>query len=177
MGLEYDFDIVTIDADETNSGSAKPAAPADRATRAQFRRASTAEALRTASPKIRMIFEEAGFGLEPTNSNLAHGYFRPQDTAERERILRALFANIRAVGVKGEYCGAFDIRQFIDDVKTARPQDDVPSEVQERISKPQGSSGPKPKRRSIQGRIGFALGLAVVVIVVLKYLASAGTAP
>nr|WP_170401251.1 hypothetical protein [Ruegeria arenilitoris] len=174
MGFEYDFDIVTIDADNTKSGSATSG---DRTVRALFRDANAAEALRAASPKIRLIFEEAGFGLETAKSNLAHGYFRAQDTVERERILRALFANVRAVGVKGEYCGAFDLWQFLDDVKTARPRDEIRSEARDKAPKRQQPAAPKPKRRSIQGRIGFALGLAVVVIAVLRYLASEGTTP
>jgi hypothetical protein len=174
MGFEYDFDIVTIDADETKSGSATPES---RTVRALFRDANVTEALREASPKIRLIFEEAGFGLDTAKSNLAHGYFRAQDAAERERILRALFANIRAVGVKGEYCGAFDFLQFLNDVKTARPRNEIQTKVQDRAPIQQQPEAPKPKRRSVQGRIGFALGLAVVVIVVLRYLASEGAAP
>lgn len=174
MVFEYDFDIVTIDADKTKSGSATSG---DRTVRAFFRDAQAADALRAASPKIRLIFEEAGFGLETAKSDLAHGYFRAQDTAERERILRTLFANIRAVGVKGEYCGAFDIRQFLNDVKTARPRDEIRPESQDKAPAQRQPAVPKPKRRSIQGRIGFALGLAVVVIVVLRYLASEGAAP
>lgn len=155
MVFEYDFDIVTIDADKTKSGSATSG---DRTVRAFFRDAQAADALRAASPKIRLIFEEAGFGLETAKSDLAHGYFRAQDTAERERILRALFANIRAVGVKGEYCGAFDIRQFLNDVKTARPRDENRAEFRTRRRRSDSLQCPNPKGVRFRAGSGLRLG-------------------
>ncbi|WP_170329699.1 hypothetical protein [Ruegeria arenilitoris] len=142
-----------------------------------FRSAQTAEALRHSSPKIRFIFEDAGFALEPTESDLPHGFYRPEENVERELVLRALFANIRAIGVKGEHRGEFDFWQFLENVKTARPQPETRRQAQVRTSEPQQPPKPKAKRRSIQGRIGFALGLAVVVIAVLRYLAAAGATP
>ncbi|WP_170762716.1 hypothetical protein [Ruegeria lacuscaerulensis] len=174
MVLEYDFDIVTIEAGETDP---KSATSGDRTVRALFRDDRAVEALRQTSPKIRWIFEDAGFGLEPIDSNVAHGYYRPRDAADRERILRALFANIRDMGVRGEIPGEFDLWQFLDDVKTARPIAEEAREVSPSTQMPQYSAASKPKRRSIQGRIGLALGLAVIVIAILRYLAAAGSTP
>ncbi|WP_037313798.1 hypothetical protein [Ruegeria halocynthiae] len=172
MGLEYDFDIVTIAEEDADSNSVQSALPETQAVCAQFRDARAADALRSTSPGIRRIFEDAGFDLAPTDSENSHGFYRPQDAADRERILRALFANIRESGVKGEYCGAFDFWQFLNDVKTARPRE-MPTQTPK-----SGQATPvRPKRRTIQGRIGFALGFAVLLIAVLKYLAATGNSP
>jgi len=174
MVLEYDFDIVTIEAGESDPNSAPSKG---RTVRALFRDAGAAEALQNTSPKIRWMFEDAGFGLDPTDSDVAHGYYRARDAAERQRILRALFANIRDMGVKGEQPGAFDLWKFLSDVKMARPQGEVTREVADLTRMPQFPDSNPPKRQSIQWRIGLALGLAVLVIALLRYLATNGATP
>ncbi|KUJ78893.1 hypothetical protein [Ruegeria profundi] len=177
MVLEYDFDIVAIAPDEVDPEHGVAAMKGHRAVRASFRNARTIAALHSASPKIRRIFLESGFSLESKGNGLPHGYYRSEDAADRERILKRLFANIRNMGVQGEYCGDFDFWQFLDDVRRARPRAEITREVPDWTPKARQAEVKKPKRRSIQGRIGFALGLAVIVIVVLRYLASQGTTP
>ncbi|WP_170376283.1 hypothetical protein [Ruegeria atlantica] len=177
MGLEYDFDIVAIAPDEVDPEHGMAAVTGHRAVRATFRNTQTVEALHSASPKIRRIFLESGFSLESKGGSLPHGYFLSEDAPDRERILKRLFSNIRNMGVQGEYCGDFDFWHFLDDVRRARPRANATRELQELTPSPKAPDVVKPKRRSVQGRIGFALGLAVVVIVVLRYLASEGSAP
>ncbi|CUK07834.1 hypothetical protein RUE5091_02997 [Ruegeria denitrificans] len=178
MGLEYDFDIVAIAPDEVDPEHGMAAVTGHRAVRASFRNVQAVEALHSASPKIQRIFLESGFSLEPKGHSLPHGVFLSEDTQDRERILKRLFANIRNMGVQGEYCGEFDFWHFLDDVRRARPRANAARKAQDPApTTPHPRAENKPKRRSVQGRIGFALGLAVVVIVVLRYLASEGTAP
>ncbi|MES0825716.1 hypothetical protein [Ruegeria sp. SCP11] len=179
MGLEYDFDIVEIAPDEVDPEHGMSAVTGHKAVRASFRNARTVQALHSASPKIRRIFVESGFSLEPKGGDLPHGLYLPEDAEDRERILKRLFANIRNMGVQGEYCGDFDFWQFLDDVKTARPQAKVARDVPNQTPqpKPKQSAVSKPKRRSLQWRIGVALGLAVIVIAILRYLAAMGATP
>ncbi len=177
MGLEYDFDIVEIAPDEVDPEHGMAAMTGHRAVRASFRNTRTVQALHSASPKIRRIFTESGFSLEPKGGTLPHGIYRPEDSQDRERILKRLFANIRNMGVQGEYCGDFDFWQFLDDVKTARPQAKIAQEIPDRTPKPTQPTAPKPKKRSLQWRIGVALGLAVLVIAILRYLAAMGATP
>ncbi len=177
MVLEYDFDIVAIAPDEVDPEHGMAAMTGNRAVRAWFRDRRTVQALHSASPKIRRIFVESGFSLEVGDSGVPHGFFRPEDAADRERILKRLFANIRNMGVQGEYCGDFDFWQFLDDVKRARPRAEIIHKGPDRTSVSQQAPAPKPKRRSIQMRIGLALGLAVLVIAILRYLAAAGATP
>ena len=177
MVLEYDFDIVAIAPDEVDPEHGVAAVTGNRAVRAWFRDSQTVQALHNASPKIRRIFVESGFSLEPRPSGVPHGFYLPEDAADRERILKRLFANIRNMGVQGEYSGDFDFWQFLDDVKKARPQADEARNLSTMMLEPPNSAGSKPKRRSVQWRIGIALGLAVLVIAILRYLAAAGATP
>ncbi len=177
MVLEYDFDIVVVDPGDGGAESGRDGFVKKPVLRAMFRNVNTADALRATSPKIRKIFQDAGFGLDATGSELSSGLYRPRDEAERERILRALFANVREMGVKGEYCGEFDFRQFLMDVKTARPRNGQRRQVADWTPKPRSGSMEKPERRTVPARIGLALGLAVVIFVILKYLAESGSAP
>ncbi|SMO81404.1 hypothetical protein [Ruegeria faecimaris] len=177
MVLEYDFDIVTIASGENDPEATSSGAQNGRKVRALFRNVKTADALRAASPKIRKIFHDAGFGLDSTRSEITHGYYRPQDTADRDRILRALFHNIRTTGVKGEYCGEFDFLKFMNDVKAAKPRAGLPKEVPMWKPRPQQAESAGPNRRTVPGRVGFALGLAVIIFALLKYLAAAGATP
>ena len=107
MVLEYDFDIVFVEQVKGDPDTAQGDAANAETVRAQFRDVKTADALRATSPKIRKIFQDAGFDLDATDSELTHGFYPPRDEPERERILRALFDNIRSMGIKGEYCGEF----------------------------------------------------------------------
>ena len=154
MVLEYDFDIVVNEELEDNAGSERLD---NSVARARFRHVKTADALRATSPKIRQIFQEAGFDLDSTDSKLSQGYYSSRDVDQRKRILHALFANIREMGIEGEYCGEFDFHRFLDNVKTAKPRND--------------------QRRTLPGRIGVALGLAVILFAVLRYLAEKGATP
>lgn len=174
MVLEYDFDIVVNEQADEETGSEQ----LDQcATRARFRHVKTADALRSASPKIRLIFQEAGFDLDSTDSDIMHGYYPTRDVAERERILRALFTNIRELGISGEYCGEFDFHRFLDNVKTAKPRNDQRPKVENWTPNPRYKSPATPERRTLPGRIGVALGLAVILFAVLRYLAEKGATP
>ncbi|RBW54871.1 hypothetical protein [Ruegeria sp. A3M17] len=174
MVLEYDFDIVVNEELEDDAGSERLDISV---ARARFRHVKTAGALRAASPKIRKIFQEAGFDLDSTDSNMTHGFYPPRDGTERERILRALFTNIRELGISGEYCGEFDFHRFIDDLKKAKPRAGMQRHVPDWTPKPRKATPAKPERRTVPGRIGFALGLAVILFAVLRYLAETGSAP
>ncbi|MTI01309.1 hypothetical protein [Roseibium sp. RKSG952] len=177
MGLEYDFDIVTIAPDELESETVNSEQPEGARVRALFRDVKTADALRGASPKIRNMFEDAGFGLETRNCGVPMGYYSPQHAADRDRILRNLFANIKSQGLKGEYSGEFDFSDFLRHIRTAQPEIGIVRKEPIQQSKPQPAAPVKPDRRTVPGRIGFALGLAVILFVLLKYLAAAGAAP
>ncbi|WP_420585730.1 hypothetical protein [Ruegeria sp.] len=177
MGLEYDFDIVAIAPDEVDPEHGVAAVTGNRAVRAWFRDSRTVQALHSASPKIRRIFLESGFSLEPRSSDLPHGVYRAEDSGDRERILKRLFANIRNMGVQGEYCGDFDFWQFLDDVKRARPRAPVVQKATDPTAALRPPPPEQPNRASVQWRIGIAVGLAVLVILLLRYLAAAGTAP
>ena len=170
MVLEYDFDIVAVDPG-TGDPDGRPV------LRAMFRDVKTADALRATSPKIRKIFQDAGFGLESTESEMIHGLYRSGDEADRLRVLRALFKNVRKLGLRGEYCGEFDLRQFLKDVKTARPHGAQTTKVADWSPNPRYQSPATPQRRALPWRIGVALGLAVVLFAILKYLAASGAAP
>lgn len=173
MSLEYDFDIVAVAQDAIDPEHANTVVTGTPAVRAQFRNIRTADALRGASPKIRRIFMESGFSLETGVSTMPPGYYQSGETEDRDRILRRLFANIRNMGVQGEYCGEFDFWQFLNQIRTAQPGDNV-APVEPR---PVPRSAPEaPDRQSLVGRIGFALGLAVILFVLLKWLAAQGAA-
>ncbi|CAD0184338.1 hypothetical protein RUESEDTHA_01217 [Ruegeria sp. THAF57] len=177
MVLEYDFDIVVVDPGDGGQETGADGNSQKPVLRAMFRDVKTADALRATSPKIRKIFQDAGFGLDATGSELLHGLYRPRDEAERERILRALFANIRDLGVQGEYCGEFDFWKFLRDVKTARPRNGQRRKVADWTPNPRYKSPATPQRRTVPARVGVALGLAVVIFVILKYLADSGSTP
>lgn len=177
MGLEYDFDIVAIAPDEVDPEHAMTAVTGTPPARARFRDVKTADALRGASPKIRRIFEESGFSLETCNSGFPSGIYASDQSDDRARVLDRLFRNIRNIGVQGEYCGEFDFWEFLDHVRTAQAQDGLV--LPKAPVAPQQKPDPikPPDRRSVPGRIGFALGLAVVLFSMLKYLAAQGATP
>ncbi len=174
MSLEYDFDIVAVAQDAVDPEHAKTAVTGAPAVRAQFRNVKTADALRGASPKIRRIFMESGFSLETGDSVMPPGFYKPDQATDRQRILQRLFANIRNMGVQGEYCGEFDFWQFLNHIRTAQPGDNVTPVESRPVPHPAHEA---PNRQSLVGRIGFALGLAVILFVLLKWLAAQGTTP
>ncbi|WP_298934244.1 hypothetical protein [uncultured Ruegeria sp.] len=176
MGLKYDFDIVKKASDdfdpELNTAGSNQGAK----VRALFRDIKTTDALRGASPKIRGMFLDAGFGLEAHDSGIAPDVYPPADELDRERILRDLFANIKSRGIQGEYSGEFDFRQFLHHVRHAQPVSGVISASA--VSQGKAHNPPaEVQRRSVPGRIGLALGLSVILIALLKYLAAAGASP
>ncbi|SLN45949.1 hypothetical protein [Ruegeria meonggei] len=177
MVFEYDFDIVAIAPDEVDPEHGVAAVTGNRAVRAWFRDIRTVQALHSASPKIRRIFVDSGFSLETHSSGLPHGLYLPEDAVDRERILKRLFANIRNMGVQGEYFGEFDIWQFLDDVKQARPEPEITTNIVDQTVAMRQPHASTTKRRSVQWRIGIALGLAVMVIAILRFLAAAGATP
>lgn len=176
MGLEYDFDIVAVAPDQHDPEHGHSAVTGRPPVRALFRDVKTADALRAASPKIRRIFLESGFSLDAREGDTARGYYSPEDMVDRDLILKRLFANIRNMGVQGEYSGEFDFHQFLNHVREAKPGA-APAKEQPRPLRPPRPVAKPPERRSVPGRIGFALGLAVIVFVILKYLAERGAAP
>ncbi len=185
MGLEYDFDIVTIAQDEVEPAQADTEASQNGKTRARalFRDFQTAEALRDTSPNIRKMFVDAGFDFETRNSSLPNGIYRAEDEDLRNLVIQRLFANIKATGLAGEYCGEFDLWAFLNGIKTARPQGKrrrkPPIQLLPYIQ-PEPESAPQPvppKRRTLPWRIGIALGLAVLMIILLRFLAAAGATP
>ncbi len=176
MSLEYDFDIVKKTFGDIDTEDTGPDDKDGAVVLALFRDIKTADALRGASPKIRKMFLDAGFGLDDHVSGIASGVYPPEDLPDRDRILRALFANIKSRGVQGEYCGEFDLWQFLDCVRRARPKAGVVRVRPVRRKVPQRTES-KPKRRALPGRIGFALGLAVILFALFKYLAAAGASP
>ncbi len=177
MGLEYDFDIVAIAPDEVDPEHAMTAVTGTRPVRAQFRDVKTADALRAASPKIRRIFLESGFSLDSQDHPAETGFYPASEAKDRERILKRLFANIRNMGVQGEYCGEFDFWHFLNHVRTARPQAGAQSFEPAPESRQKSTFPSRSERRTVPGRLGFALGLAVLVFVTLKFLAERGAAP
>lgn len=177
MSLEYDFDIVEMEPGEAEGGQIAANATGPVPVRALFRDVKTADALRGASPKIRKIFLDAGFGLDTPGSVTPRGFYLPEDAEARERILRNLFSNIKSMGVQGEYSGEFDFRQFLNHVRTARPLVGVSRRESQGDPRPAPQTATKPERRTVPGRIGFALGLAVILFVLLKFLAAAGASP
>lgn len=176
MSLTYDFDIVTIAEESETENPEAGAQVAGRHVYAVFRDIRTADALRRASPRIRRIFVDAGFSLESRRTGLERDLYPAEDAEARALILRRLFDNIRNRGVQGQYCGTFDILAFLQHVRRAQPLPRRP--VQERPKPARaGADAKKTARRSIVGRVGFALGLAVILFVVLKYLAATGATP
>ncbi len=175
MSLEYDFDIVAIAPDEVDPEHGQTSITGRPPVRARFRDIKTADALRAASPKIRRIFLESGFSLDESDGHLARGYFRPEDAEDRLLILKRLFANIRNMGVQGEYSGEFDFHHFLGHIRTAKPGT-VNRKMPERPLQAPRPRPVRPKRRTVSGRIGFALGLAVILFVFLKLLAEHGAA-
>lgn len=179
MSLEYDFDIVKVALDESEPEKLGAQMDGGRQVHAVFRDIRTADALRGTSPKIRKIFLDAGFSLESRNSGIVPGVFPVEDQVDRVRVLRSLFTNIKTRGVQGEYCGEFDLMDFLGYVRAAQPMAGIARTRQARTPPPQPPkpAQPSPDRRTVVGRIGFALGLAVVLFVLLKLLAAAGTGP
>ncbi len=173
MSLAYDFDIVAVAPDEVDPEHGHSAVTGRPPVRAQFRDVKTADALRAASPKIRRIFLESGFSLDTRASDTSPGYYSLEDMEDRTLILKRLFANIRNMGVQGEYSGEFDFHQFLNHVRAAKPGDAPHVEPARPLPPPRPTPQPPP-RRTVPGRIGFALGLAVILFVVLKYLAEKG---
>ncbi len=179
MGLKYDFDIVTIAPDDTYEGNegtdiAKenvPAKTAEGVPTALFRDVKTADALRAASPNIRQIFLDAGFRLNTSDSGVPCGFFPADDAPERIRILRRLFANIRKTQLRGEYCGEFDFAELFRNIKETRP---LTAALPDLATPQQLPEKAQPERPTVVWRIGFALGLAVVLFVLIKFLVSAG---
>ncbi|SHE34574.1 hypothetical protein SAMN05444279_101232 [Ruegeria intermedia] len=177
MGLTYDFDIVTI-ADESETENPEAGAQvAGRQVYAVFRDIRTADALRRASPRIRRIFVDAGFSLDSRRTGLECDLYPAEDAEARALILRRLFDNIRNRGVQGQYCGAFDILAFLQHVRRAQPLPRRPVQERPKPAALVDADAKKAARRSIVGRVGFALGLAVILFVVLKYLAAGGATP
>lgn len=174
MSLRYDFDILRTASDdqtfETLSGETKDGVRPV----AMFRDVKTSDALRGASPKIRKIFQDAGFELAAHDSGIAPDVYSPADKADRDQILQVLFANIKNQGVQGEYSGEFDLLQFLAHVKRARPVQGI---VQPVMTAPAPEPMPtnRTRRRAVPGRIGFALGLAVILFVLFKFLEATGT--
>ncbi|WP_319545571.1 hypothetical protein [Ruegeria conchae] len=175
MSLEYDFDIVAIAPDEVDPEHGHTAVTGRPPVRAQFRNIKTADALRAASPKIRRIFLESGFSLDTVSDNRSTGYYRPEDSENRVVILKRLFANIRNMGVQGEYCGEFDFHHFLAHIRAAKPGH-VLRLAPARPVQSQSPEPVRPERRTLVGRLGFALGLAVILFVLLKLLAEYGAA-
>ncbi len=173
MSLEYDFDIIAIAPDEVDPEHGHSAVTGRLPVRAQFRNVKTADALRAASPKIRRIFLESGFSLETGGGNLSGGYFRPEDVVDRKLILKRLFANIRNMGVQGEYRGEFDFHHFLAHIKRAKPGN-VARAISMPSLQPPAARPERSERRTPVGRIGFALGLAVIMFVIVKLLAAYG---
>lgn len=177
MGLAYDFDIVTIvpkgDDLETSGSTGSDV----KVVRARFRDIKTADALRGASPRFRRMFLDAGFTLDSHGGTESRGFYPLEDAAERDRILRRLFANIRSTQLTGEYCGAFDLRDFLTHIRSAKPGIGLQQSASLRTAPPAAAAQVKKHRRPVPGRIGFSLGLAVIVFVLLKYLAAAGATP
>ncbi len=175
MSLWYDFDIVQTPLGGDGSDAKQNGGNGPVVTRALFRNVKTADALRGASPKIRKMFLDAGFDLEPHESGIAPDKFPPEDAPERALILRVLFANIKSKGLQGEYCGEFDLWQFLAHVRRARPAAGVARAAP--LRRARATVTDSPKRRSVKGRIGIALGLAVILFAVLKYLEAVGATP
>ncbi len=173
MSLEYDFDIVAIAPDEVDPEHGHTAITGRPPVRAQFRDIKTADALRAASPKIRRIFLESGFSLYGADGHLARGYYRPEDTHDRIAILKRLFANVRNMGVQGEYSGEFDFHHFLAHIRNAKPGS-VKRSVPDRPLQPPRPRPERSTRRSATGRIGFALGLAAILYVLFRLLAAHG---
>ncbi len=182
MGLKYDFDIVTIAPDDIDleqdqpeaSGGGTAGAGVTPGAYALFRDVKTADALRAASPKIREMFLNAGFKLATYDSGAPHGYYPSDDAPQRERIIKQLFSNIRKTGLRGEYCGEFSFIDFLQYVRSAKPFSGFLRKQQAEEKSSALPSPAKPKRRAVPARIGFALGLAVLLFVIFKYLASLG---
>ncbi|WP_170582429.1 hypothetical protein [Ruegeria arenilitoris] len=177
MVLAYDFDIVTIAKDGGDCGSATAADSKTATVYARFRDLKTADALRGASPQLRQMFVDAGFILDSHGNSDPRGFYPAEDAEAREKVLRRLFANIRATGLRGQYCGEFYLHGFLRHVRSAQPSVDVKRRDPVRRPQPATPAPAKPDRRTVPGRIGFALGLAVIVFVLLKYLAAAGATP
>ncbi len=177
MSLEYDFDIVNVALDDVDPEKPGAQMGEGRQVHAVFRDIRTADALRGTSPKIRKMFLDAGFSLESRNSGIVPGVFPAEDHADRVQVLRSLFANIKTGGVRGEYCGEFNLMDFLNYVRMAQPMAGIVRTPQARTPPPPQPATPSPNRRTVPGRIGLALGLAVVLFVLLKLLAAAGGAP
>ncbi|WP_298851748.1 hypothetical protein [uncultured Ruegeria sp.] len=176
MGLEYDFDIVNVTLDDLDPKKLGSNSDTERHVCAVFRDIRTADALRGTSPKIRKIFMDAGFSLESRNSGIVPGVYPAEDQTDRVQILRSLFENVKTRGVQGEYCGEFNLWDFLHYVRSAQPMAGIVRSRPMRNLPPQPSH-PNPERRTAPGRIGFALGLAVVLFVMIKLLAAAGATP
>ena len=177
MGLEYDFDIVAIAPDEVDPEHGFAAMTGTRPVRAVFRDFQTAQALRSASPKIRRIFLESGFSLETRNSGARRGLYPAEDTVDRNRVIKRLFTNIRNMGLQGEYCGEFDFWEFLHHVRTAQPSEPRVNTKPEQLPKLEQPVSVPVERKSVAGRVGFGLAIAIVLFVVLRYLAERGSTP
>lgn len=173
MVLKYDFDIVTINPGIEGSKFEASGDEDGEQVYAVFRDIRTADALRGTSPRVRRIFVDAGFSLESRNIGTENGIFPAEDAADRAEILRNLFINIKNRGVQGQYCGEFDILEFLKHVRQSKP---CARTVTAKKKQPQNAEKvtEKPTRRTVVGRIGFALGLAVIFFTILKFLAAYG---
>lgn len=185
MGLRYDFDIVTIAPEELANDHDQTETPVNEAAqvRVLFRDFHTAEALRDTSPGFRRMFLDAGFEFETRKSELPFGAYRRENEDQRNQVIRRLFADIKAKGLEGEYCGDFDMWAFLDYIRTARPQGKVrrkgPLQLLPYIQpEPEIVNLPAPpRRRTVPWRLGVALGFAVLIIAALRLLAAAGASP
>ncbi|WP_171131902.1 MULTISPECIES: hypothetical protein [unclassified Ruegeria] len=174
MSLNYDFDIVTIAPDEVDPEHGFASMTGTRPVRAVFRDFQTAEALRSASPKIRRIFLESGFSLETRETGVGRGFYRAEDAEARQRVLKRLFTNIRNMGVQGEYCGDFDFWSFLEQTRNAQP---LPASGRKEFAPVADQTETQRQRRPIAAKIGIAIGVALVLFALLKLLAAQGANP
>ncbi|WP_205627899.1 hypothetical protein [Ruegeria marisrubri] len=135
---------------------------------ALFRDVKTADALRRASPGIRRLFVNSGFGLNTYDSGVPDGFYPAEDEAVRNRIIRQFIKNMKETPLTGEYCGEFDISEFLSYILAARPFPATDSRRRSREPVDTGADPAHPARRVALYRIGFAVGLAVLAFAAIK---------
>ncbi|TMV06865.1 hypothetical protein FGK63_12140 [Ruegeria sediminis] len=134
---------------------------------ALFRDVRTADALRAASPAIRRLFLNSGFGLNTYDSGVPAGYYPAEDEEARNQILRQLVGDMKNTRLRGEYCGDFELAGFLDHILTAKPLI-TPASMQ--VVEGKTDQAPSARRKALF-RVGIGVGLAAIAFALIKCLA------
>ncbi|MEX0317792.1 MAG: hypothetical protein AB3N21_07560 [Ruegeria sp.] len=179
MGLKYDFDIcpevseeiVENDVRADLQGQAAGSFASSPRPVAMFRDVRTSDALRRASPRVRQLFLASGFRLGVYDSGAPEGFYPAEDEAVRHLILSNFVENMKNTPLRGEYCGDFDFSEFMEHILAAKPILEERDMTKKTTPEPE-QEVQRPERKSVLGRVIFAVSIAVLALLALKWLSA-----